>query len=112
MEIEIYQRNDVIIYATLRKSDGTPYNLSSSNFNYIFEVENDKGTVEIIKTESNGGINVSNDVGGVIRIMLDRNDTDIPKGEYNYELVILDNDTGIRETFVSNTMIVNKSIID
>lgn len=88
MSIDVDQRTDKLIQATLSDEDGV-IDLTNVTLTWRFW---DNDTVIIEKTTANG-ITVIDAVNGKIEMELTNTDTDINGGKYKYELLLEDIET-------------------
>lgn len=101
--IVIVQRNDVLIRVKVREENGDPVDLTGSKL--YFRAGRDK-----IAKSRDDGITVTDEKAGDAEILLTHGDTDLPMGEYRFELLFVDVD-GHRYSVAQDTLQVLPSLM-
>lgn len=107
MDFNLYQKNDKTILVNLINDKDEPLNLSGAILKFVVENVNKE---EVI-VKDNVDITIVDVVNGECQLKLTREDTNLPIGKYDYELMVIDSG-GDRMTGLQGELTILKSIVD
>jgi hypothetical protein len=108
---KIVAGDDKSIVVTVN-NDGSVYDLSSPTVNGItYEVLDDSGTSQFSKTQSGGGVTITDGAAGEITVTIDSGDTSgLSADDYTHEIELDDSDEGVSTLFQGNLRIDGDNI--
>lgn len=107
MDFNLYQKNDKTILVELINDKEEPLDLTGAVLKFVVENVNKE---EVIVKE-NIDISIVNAVNGECQLKLTTEDTDLPIGKYDYELMVIDSGED-RMTGLQGELTILKSIVD